>query len=79
MHPCKRCKEEIPVERLEVLPDTEVCTKCSKAIGGEVKIFTSMDSTGKSGSMKKNYGGVSFTTIKKRIVPLDAKTFGEME
>jgi hypothetical protein len=64
---------------LDVLPDTEVCTKCSKAIGGEVKIFTSMDSTGKAGSMKKNYGGVSFTTVKKRIVPLDAKTFGEMD
>lgn len=79
MPECKRCKGEIGAERLEVLPDTEVCTSCSKAIGGEVKLYVSLDSSGKAGSMKKNYGGASVTTVKKPIIPLDAKTFGEME
>ena len=27
---CSRCGQPIPVERLEALPDTEVCVKCSK-------------------------------------------------
>ncbi len=76
---CKRCKAEIDPERLEVLPDTEICTPCSKAIGGEVKMYVGMESSGKAGSMKKNYGGVSVTTVKKTIIPLDQKTFGEME
>ena len=76
---CKRCNQEVPAERLEVMPETEICTKCSKAIGGEVQLYTSMDSTGKAGSMKKNYGGVSVTTVKKAILPLNSKTFGEME
>lgn len=76
---CKRCEKEIPAERLEVLPDTEVCTECSKAIGGEVKLLVSMDSTGKAGSLKKNYGGISVTAVKKPIIPLNAKKFGEMD
>lgn len=79
MPECKRCRTEIDPERLEVMPETEVCTDCSKAIGGEVKLYVGMDSTGKAGSLKKNYGGVSVTTVRKTIIPLDAKTFGEME
>lgn len=78
MQECKRCKKEIPAERLEVLPDTEVCTECSKAIGGEVKMLVSLDSTGKAGSLKKNYGSASAIFVKKPIIPIDAKTFGEM-
>jgi hypothetical protein len=27
---CSECGVEIPQERLEVLPDTETCVKCSK-------------------------------------------------
>ena len=26
---CSKCNEEIPQERLEVLPDTKSCVKCS--------------------------------------------------
>lgn len=26
---CEKCEEEIPQERLEVLPDTKFCVKCS--------------------------------------------------
>ena len=77
MQNCKRCGSEIPAERLEVLPDTEVCTPCSKAIGGEVEMYVSLESTGKATSLKKNYGGVSVTSVRKRILPKDAKTFGE--
>lgn len=29
---CVCCEEEIPVERLEVLPETEYCAKCSSLI-----------------------------------------------
>lgn len=79
MEVCKRCKKEIPEERLEVLPDTEICTECSKAIGGEVNMFVSVDSTGKAGSLKKNYGSASAVFVKKPILPLDSKPFGEME
>lgn len=79
MPECKRCQKEIPVERLEVMPDTEVCTECSKAIGGEVNMVVSLSSMGKATSLKKNYGGVSAEFVKKKILPLDAKTFGEME
>lgn len=26
---CASCREEIPAERLEILPETKVCVKCS--------------------------------------------------
>lgn len=26
---CEKCNEEIPKERLEILPDTKLCVKCS--------------------------------------------------
>lgn len=29
MRECFRCKEVIPSERLEILPDTHTCVKCS--------------------------------------------------
>jgi len=35
---CERCNAEIPAERIEALPDTVICMKCSKAIGGEFKL-----------------------------------------
>jgi hypothetical protein len=79
MPECKRCKAEIDPERLEVLPETEICTKCSKAIGGEVKLYVGLENSGKAGSLKKNYGGVNLTAVKKRIIPLDEKPFGEMD
>ena len=35
---CQRCKTEIPAERVEVLPDTRLCVKCSAAVGGEFEV-----------------------------------------
>jgi hypothetical protein len=69
--PCKRCKAEIPVERLEALPQTQICVKCSEAIGGEWDYHISNESIGKAGSLKKNYGGISVRKTRRRIKPLE--------
>jgi hypothetical protein len=67
--PCQRCKAEIPIERLEALPDTRLCVECSQKIGGEFVVTVVPESIGKSGSLKKNYGSWS---IKKRRRELPA-------
>jgi hypothetical protein len=64
---CQRCNAEIPAERVEALPDTLICVQCSREIGGEFKITVVAENLGKSGSLKKNYGG---WTIKKTRRPL---------
>ena len=60
---CSRCKDEIPVERIEIIPETRLCVKCSAAVGGEFELIFQDESLGKVGSLKKNYGSV---TVKKR-------------
>ncbi len=50
---CRVCGVEIPPERLEVIPDTLVCVKCSQKIGGEFELQVRMGGTGKQGSLKK--------------------------
>jgi RNA polymerase-binding transcription factor DksA len=67
---CERCKAEIPPERLEALPDTVICCKCSKEIGGEFKLEVIPDSLGKSTSLKKNYGVFSLKKTRKTIRPV---------
>ena len=67
---CIRCKQEIPAERISALSDTEVCIKCSKAIGGEYDLTVVPDSVGKVGSLKKNYGGVTMNKKRKTIRPI---------
>ena len=67
---CQRCNAEIPAERVQALPDTEVCIACSTAIGGEYKLAVIPDSIGKSTSMKKNYGVFSLQKTRKRIWPV---------
>ena len=67
--PCQRCKAEIPIERLEALPDTRLCVKCSEKIGGEFEVTVVADNLAKTGSLKKNYGS---WTIKKRRRQLPA-------
>jgi hypothetical protein len=67
---CLRCREEIPAERIEVLPDTRLCVKCVVAVGGEFEMRTSQENLGKAGSLKKNYGGVSVRKRRKRIEPV---------
>ncbi len=70
---CQRCNAVIPAERVEALPDTEVCIACSTAIGGEFKLAVIPDSIGKSTSMKKNYGVFSLQKTRKRIWPVKPK------
>jgi hypothetical protein len=65
---CARCQAEIPAERLEALPETRVCVACSRAIGGEFEVTAVSENLAKSGSLKKNYGGV---TIRKRRRPIE--------
>jgi hypothetical protein len=66
---CQRCGVQIPAERIEALPDTIICVKCSQEIGGEFQISAVPESIGKSGSLKKNYGGWSIVKRRRRIVP----------
>lgn len=68
--PCERCKAEIPLERLEVIPETRLCIKCSEAVGGDFKVSVVPENLGKAGSLKKNYGGVTIHKRRRRITPL---------
>jgi RNA polymerase-binding transcription factor DksA len=61
---CKLCDTEIPAARLEALPDTQVCMKCSEKIGGEWDMVAVPGSINKATSIKKNYG--SFYLVKTR-------------
>jgi hypothetical protein len=65
--PCKRCKEEISAERLEGVPGTCLCVKCSQEVGGEWQYSFTEENTGKAGSLKKNYGGISIQKKRKTI------------
>ncbi len=67
---CVRCNGIIPAERVEALPDTIVCAKCSQEIGGEFKLEVIPGSLGKSSSLKKNYGVFSMKKTRKTIRPL---------
>jgi hypothetical protein len=64
---CARCGGEIPAERLEALPDTMVCVKCSQEMGGEFQVVVTPERTSKEGTLKKNYGGYSTRKIRKPI------------
>ena len=66
--PCKRCGAEIPTERIEAVPGTCLCVKCSQEVGGEWQYSFTIENTAKAGSLKKNYGGIS---IQKKRKPLD--------
>lgn len=66
---CQRCGVEIPAERMEALPETQVCVKCSQAIGGEFEMRVVPENLGKSGSLKKNYGSWTIQKVRRRIRP----------
>ena len=68
--PCARCGAVIPAERLEAIPETEICVTCSAEVGGEFKLVAVTERTSKPGSLKLNYGGI---TIKKMRKPLRPK------
>jgi hypothetical protein len=61
----------IPAERIEALPDTRLCVKCSQQIGGDYIVSVTRESIGKAGSLKKNYGGASLKKIRRRIDPIE--------
>ncbi|MDZ4833896.1 MAG: TraR/DksA C4-type zinc finger protein [Candidatus Melainabacteria bacterium] len=54
---CRLCGNVIPEERMEALPETELCVGCSAKVGGEVVMIANEVRTSKEGSMKINYGG----------------------
>jgi hypothetical protein len=64
---CARCGVEVPAERIEALPDTQICVDCSREIGGEYKMTVVLGNLGKGGSLKKNYGEVSVKMTRRRI------------
>jgi len=68
--PCARCGAEIPAERLEAIPETIVCVKCAREMGGsEFRIEVIAEKTSKEGSLKKNYGGYSTRKVRKSLRP----------
>ena len=66
---CERCRVEIPAARLEVLPETRLCVKCSQEVGGEFEIIVVLGSLGKQGSLKKNYGDAEVIRWRRRLPP----------
>jgi len=72
MKNCIRCGNEIPTERLEAMPETEICVGCSRDIGGEFILLVGYENCSKTGSMKRTYGGVKVTKLRKIIRPLSA-------
>ena len=62
------CGAEIPPERLEVIPDTLVCVKCSKKMGGEFELQVRVGGTGKAGSLKITGQDVSVKRQRRRLV-----------
>ncbi|MCE9554519.1 MAG: hypothetical protein K8T91_14255, partial [Planctomycetes bacterium] len=64
---CEICKQPIDPERVEVLPETHLCTRHAHEIqkfGGEFRLVSHQERTSKAGSLKKNFGGVSTHTVR---------------
>jgi hypothetical protein len=69
--PCIRCKTTIPLERIEALPETRLCVKCSEEVGSDFEVRVFSENLAKTGSLKKNYGGISVSKKRRKIQPLD--------
>ena len=69
--PCKRCRREIPAERVDSMPGTTLCVECNQQVGGEFKTSFTQESLGKAESLKKNYGSVSIKRTRKRPEQLE--------
>ncbi len=65
---CRICGAEIPPERLEVIPDTLVCVRCSRKIGGEFELKVRVGGTGKAGSLKITGQEVSIKRQRRRLI-----------
>lgn len=68
---CQRCNGDIPPERLEAIPDTWLCLRCSEAVGSDFQLFATAEKTSKAGSLKKNYGSWTIDKRRREIIPLD--------
>lgn len=62
---CRLCGAEIPAARLKAMPETRICVGCSQATGGEFELEVTINSTGKSGSLKKTGQDVSIRRQRK--------------
>jgi hypothetical protein len=71
--PCERCKADIPVERLEALPETRLCVTCSRQVGGDYVSTVVAENLGKEKSFKKNYAGWAVKRTRRRIPPTDGE------
>ena len=69
--PCVRCTVMIPPERIEALPVTQLCVKCSEIVGSDFETYLVSENVGKAGSLKKNYGGFSVKRRRRKIEPLE--------
>lgn len=69
--PCERCRAEIPAERLEILPETHLCVRCSRDIGGDFVITMVSENLAKVGSLKKNYGSCTIRKRRRLITPIE--------
>ncbi len=65
---CRICGDAIPSERLEVIPDTLVCVRCSRKIGGEFELKVRVGGTGKAGSLKITGQEVTIKRQRRRLV-----------
>ncbi len=66
---CERCNGPIGLERLEALPETRLCLKCSEEVGSDFKVSVSPENLAKTNSLKKNWGGVNIHKKRRRIEP----------
>jgi len=60
--PCEICMQPIEPERIDILPDTQLCSEHARKIakyGGEFTVTAIREKISKAGSLKKNYGGVT--------------------
>jgi RNA polymerase-binding transcription factor DksA len=67
--PCLRCGTAIPAARLEALPETRLCIKCSEEVGSDFVMRISSENLAKTNSLKKNYGGLNVHKSRRRIEP----------
>jgi hypothetical protein len=60
--PCAVCKKLIEADRVEAIPETRLCLEHARMIGkygGEFLVTATQESLGKTGSLKRNYGGIA--------------------
>jgi hypothetical protein len=67
--PCQRCGTINPEERLEIVPETRLCVKCSQETGGDTRLRVSTRRMGKAGSLKRTGTDIESVEIVRRRLP----------